>query len=73
MIKVINFFSPNLTILLSVFLTVCFVMVELSYAFSVFKDPGYVSEGIQTLTADEQDERKDTTFTILDKVKHIFS
>jgi hypothetical protein len=43
-------------------------MIELSYYLSVFKDPGYVSKGVDTLSENEQEQMKMETFNILGKV-----
>jgi hypothetical protein len=44
-------------------------MIEISYFLSVFKNPGYVEEGVQTLTEDEKYQMRQNTFVILEKVR----
>ena len=66
--NVIYYFCPNLALILFFFLSFCFFMVELSYIYSVFKDPGYVTSGIENLSEKEQNEMIIETMKILEKV-----
>lgn len=71
--KVLHHFAPGLAWALSLLLSVSFLMVQVCYFRAVFSDPGFVSEGVRSLTETEQREMRQETFHILEKVHRLLT